>query len=126
METEIQTAGKPYKLELLTDQKVLNSSLRDEDLAFVTVRVVDKEGRLCPDASHLVRFFFFLKGKYKVGANGDPTCLDAFHLPEMHLFNGQMTAIIAETGGSGQIRIKASAKGLKPAELQIQVKEQGQ
>lgn len=125
METEIQTAGKPYKLELLTDQKVLNSSLRDEDLAFVTVRVVDKEGRLCPDASHLVRFSVKGKGKYKAGANGDPTCLDAFHVPEMHLFNGQMTAIIAETRGSGQIRIKVSAKGLKPAELQIQVKEQG-
>lgn len=123
METEIQTAGEPYRLELHADKQVLNASLRDEDLAFITVKVVDKEGRLCPNASDLVRFSVKGKGKYKAGANGDPTCLEAFHLPQMHLFNGQMMAIIAETGEQGKIVVKASAKGLKPAEIQLDVKE---
>ena len=45
-------------------------------------------------------------------ANGDPTCLEAFHKPQMHLFNGQLTVIV--TRGTA---VKVSAKGLRSAEL---------
>lgn len=40
----------------------------------------------------------------------------------MPVFNGQMTAIVAEKGQAGTICLKAEAKGLKSAELVLAVK----
>ena len=120
-ETVVRTAGEPYRLVLRADKDTLNAGLRDEDLAFVTVSVVDREGNLCPDAQHEVKFSVRGTGYYKAGANGNPVCLEPFGRPQMPVFNGQMTAIVAENGETGTVRLKASARGLKPAELVLRV-----
>ncbi len=118
----VRTAGKPYRIVLKADKDTLDADLRDEDLAFVTVSVVDREGNLCPDAQHTVKFSVRGAGYYKAGANGNPVCLEPFGRPQMPVFNGQMTAIVAEKGQAGTIRLKAEAKGLKSAELVLAVK----
>jgi beta-galactosidase len=116
-ETEMQTAGAPDHIELTADRTQLTADGRD--LAFVTVKVVDKEGRLCPDAQHLVKYAVKGKGVYRAGANGDPVSLEQFHLPQMHVFNGMMTAIVQTTDQAGDITLTASAKGLKGATLKL-------
>jgi beta-galactosidase len=120
METEVHTAGKPYAIELVPEE---NRSLKAgaEDLAYITVRIVDKNGILCPDAQHSVKFSVKGAGTYRAGANGDPTNLELFHLPKMKVFNGMMTAIVQEGGKAGKITLVASAKGLKSAKLEIEV-----
>ena len=121
MEKVVETAGKPYAIELVAEEnRALNAGT--EDLSFITVRIVDQQGRLCPNAQHLVRFEVKGAGKYRAGANGDPTNLELFHLPQMHVFNGMMTAIIQENGTSGEITLTAKAKGLKSGKLKIVVK----
>lgn len=120
METEVHTAGEPYAIELIPEEKrSLNAGT--EDLAYITVRVVDKNGNLCPDAQHSVKFSVRGAGTYRAGANGDPTNLELFHLPKMKVFNGMMTAIVQESGKSGKVTLTASAKGLKSAKLEIVV-----
>ena len=118
----VRTAGKPYRIVLKADKDTLDADLRDEDLAFVTVSVVDREGNLCPDSHQTLRFSFRGGGDYKAGANGNPVCLEPFGRPQMPVFNGQMTAIVAEKGQAGTLRLKAEAKGLKSAELVLAVK----
>ena len=120
METELQTAGNPYAIELVAEE---NRALvaGTEDLAYVTVRIVDKQGRLCPNAQHKVSFTVKGAGHYRAGANGDPTNLELFHLPQMHVFNGMMTAIGEEQGKAGTITLTAHAKGLKSGKLVIKV-----
>ena len=118
----VRTAGKPYRIVLKADKDTLDADLRVEDLAFVTVSVVDREGNLCPDAQHTVKFSVRGAGYYKAGANGNPVCLEPFGRPQMPVFNGQMTAIVAEKGQAGTLRLKAEAKGLKSAELVLPVK----
>lgn len=49
-------------------------------------------------------------GRFIAVANGDPTSLESFQEPSMHLFNGQLTVIV--TRGT---EVKVSAKGLRPA-----------
>ena len=122
METEIRTAGEPYRLVLTSDKSVLNSGLRDEDLAFVTVSVADRNGVPCPDVTPQVEWTVKGDGYYKAGANGDPTCLEPFASRKMHLFSGKMTGIIAESGKPGKIKVVVKAKGLKTAELELTVK----
>jgi len=111
----IHTAGRPHHLELVADRTQLQAD--GKDLSYVTVRVVDKDGNLCPMDNRLVTFSVKGAGFYRAGANGDPTCLDLFHLPRMHAFSGELTAIIQTSESSGNIILKAKAAGIKSAEL---------
>ena len=116
----VRTAGKPYALRLDTDCKVLQAD--GDDLAYVTVSVVDKDGNECPAENRLVRFYVKGSGSYRAAANGDPTSLDLFHLPQMHLFSGKCTAIVQSTDKPGTVTLRASAKGLRPATIRIPVR----
>ena len=58
-------------------------------------------------------------GKYRAGANGDPTSLELFHVPQMKVFNGMMTAIVQSSEQAGDITLTATAKGLKSAKIVI-------
>ena len=91
-EKTVRTAGKPYCIELIPDRASLTAD--GKDLAYVNVRIVDKEGNLCPHDNRMVQFSVKGEGKYRASANGDPTCLELFHLPQMSLFNGQLTTIV--------------------------------
>lgn len=119
-ETAVETAGAPYRVELVPEESRPLQAGTD-DLAFVTVRIVDRQGRLCPTAQHEVQFRVKGAGRYRAGANGDPTCLEPFHQPRMHVFNGMMTAIVAEDGRTGPVVLEARSKGLKTAVLTLQV-----
>ena len=117
-EKEIHTAGAPHHLELIPDRKIIEAD--GKDLSFVTVRIVDKEGNLCPGAGHLLNFKVKGAGTYRAGANGDPACLDLFHLPQIHAFNGMMTAIVQSSDNAGKIVLEVTGKGLKKATLVIE------
>ncbi len=119
-EREICTAGAPHHIELEVDRPTINADGRD--LAFVTVKVVDKDGNLCPNAQHLIKYSVKGNGWYRAGANGDPTSLEMFHLPQMKVFNGMMTAIVQSTDEAGEITLTATAKGLKSAKIVITTK----
>ena len=116
-EREIRTAGKPHHIELTADRATITADGRD--LSFITVRVVDKDGNLCPDAQHLVEYSVSGEGFYRAGANGNPVSLELFHEPRMQLFNGMMTAIVQSNTTPGEITLTAKAKGVKSAKIVI-------
>ena len=119
-EKTVRTAGKPHHIELVTDR---SSLLADgKDLAYVTLRIVDKDGNLCPNDGRLVSFKVKGAGKYRASANGDPTCLDLFHKPEMHAFGGMLTVIVQSGEKAGEIELQATAKGIKTGTIRIPVK----
>ena len=116
-EKEICTAGKPHHIELVADRKLIAAD--GKDLSFITVKVVDKDGNLCPDAQHSIRYSVKGAGFYRAGANGDPISLELFHHPQMKVFNGMMTAIVQNNGKPGEITLTASGKGLRSAKMVI-------
>lgn len=115
----VRTAGKPHHLEVVADRMQLTAD--GKDLAYLTVRVVDKDGNLCPADNRLVTFSVKGAGTFRAAANGDATCLDLFHLPRMHAFSGQLTAIVQTGTEAGQLVFEAKAKGLKSAKLTLDV-----
>lgn len=117
-EKELHTAGAPHHIELVADRTVLKAD--EEDLAFVTVKVVDKEGNLCPLAENEIRFKVKGAGSYRAGANGNSISLESFQSPKMKAFSGMMTAIVAASERPGEIILEASASGLKKAVLKLQ------
>lgn len=119
-EKTVRTAGKPHHIELVTDRSSLQAD--GKDLAYVTFRIVDKDGNLCPNDGRLVSFKVKGAGKYRASANGDPTCLDLFHKPEMHAFGGMLTVIVQSGEKTGEIELQATAKGIKTGTIRIPVK----
>lgn len=119
-EKTIRTAGKPHHIELVTDRTSLQAD--GKDLAYITLRIVDKDGNLCPNDGRLVNFKVKGAGKYRASANGDPTCLDLFHKPEMHAFGGMLTVIVQSGEKVGDMELQATAKGVKAGIIRIPVK----
>ena len=116
----VRTAGKPHHIELVSNRNELTAD--GKDLAYITVKVVDKDGNLCPADSRQINFSVKGAGKYRAAANGDPTNLEQFHLPKMHAFNGMLTAIVQSGETAGEIVLTAKASGVKAGNIRIQTK----
>lgn len=116
----LRTAGKPHHLVLTSNRKSLVAD--GEDLAYITVQVADKNGNIIPTDNRTVNFSVSGAGTFEATANGDPTSLMPFQNPKMNLFSGAATAIVRSADKEGEIKFTASAKGVKPATLSLQVK----
>ena len=119
-EQSIRTAGAAARIELIPDRDTLSAD--GKDLSFIRVRVTDSEGNLCPTYNQLVKFSVEGAGNYRAAANGDATCLDPFHLPQMHAFSGELTAIVQADERPGTIRFTATAEGMEPATIEIRTR----
>lgn len=122
LQKTVRTAGEPYALELIPARESITAD--GKDLLYVTVRVVDKDGNLCPLDSRKVRFDVSGAGKFRAVANGDPTCLELFHIPEMSAFGGMLTAIVQSSEQPGRITLTASADGLRDGVLKTKSEKQ--
>lgn len=120
-ETVKQTAGEPHHIELEVFDQDLSAD--EENIAFVTVKVVDAQGRLCPAADNTLRFQVRGNGCFRAACNGDPTSLELFHQPQMKAFNGQLVVLVQSNGKAGNIRLNVESEGLKPAKTILSVQE---
>ncbi|MBD8490698.1 DUF4982 domain-containing protein [Echinicola sp. CAU 1574] len=119
-EKMLKTASKPHHIELVPEQDAVQAN--GKELAFVMVRIVDKEGNLCPQDQHSVSFKVTGAGSFKAVANGDPTSTELFHVPEMKVFNGELTLVVESSKEAGEIIIDAKARGLKRSSISIHSK----
>ena len=116
----VRTAGRAHHLELSADRTTISPD--GKDISFVTVRVVDKDGNLIPDDGRLLKFKVTGAGSFRAAASGNPASLDAFHLPQHHVFSGQLVALVQSAERAGEAVLTVSAKGLPSASIRIQVK----
>ncbi len=116
-EKVVKTAGKAAAIKLTPDRPVLKAD--GEDLCFVNVSLTDKDGNPVPVDNRLIKVKVSGAGSFKAIANGDPTCLESFQEPQMHLFSGQLTVLVQSTTEAGGIRIEVSGKGVRTAILNI-------
>lgn len=117
----IRTAGKPHHIELSADRNAINAD--GVDLAYINVRIVDKDGNLCPNETREISMTVNGAGTFRAAANGDATCLTTFHTPKLKLFSGQLTAIVQSSENEGKVTLTAKAKGVKDGVLTIIVKK---
>ncbi len=114
----VRTAGAPARIVLKADRNRISS--KGEDLSFVTVSVVDKNGTPCPTATNTMKFEVSGAGKYRAACNGDATSLVAFNSTEMPLFSGELVVVV-EGLKRGTAMLIVSADGLPTAKLPIEV-----
>ena len=104
-EKTVHTAGKPaqLKLDVWTQSEGLIAD--GEDLAFVTVSLVDKNGTLIPDAADQLTFTVKGAGTFRAVCNGDATSLEPFTKPTMKLFNGQLVVVVQAAKTPGDLTL---------------------
>ena len=119
-EEVVRTAGRPHHLQLdvwtqQSERSPLTSHLSPlkadgQDLAFVTVSLVDKDGTLIPDAQDQLTFDVQGAGTFRAVCNGDATSLEPFTQPTMKLFNGQLVVVVQAGHEVGDIVLTVSDK----------------
>ena len=112
---EIHTAGAPAKIELSADRKLIAAD--GKDLSFITVKILDKDGNVVPDADNLVNFK--INGEAFIASvdNGDPVSHDSFKVNYRKAFHGLALAIVQAKDKAGVINFTATSNGLQSASV---------
>ncbi len=116
---ETHTAGPPHHIRLRAERATLAAD--GQDLAFVTARVEDAQGNLCPDAANLLQVAASGAGRFRALANGDPTNLEIFHQPRMKAFQGQLVVLVQATDQAGEAGVEVTGNGLVSGSLRLKI-----
>jgi len=115
---EVRTTGAAARIELRPDRSEIAADGRD--LSFITVRITDADGRVCPCAGNLVSFELDGPGRIAAVGSGDPTSLEPFEADERRAFNGLCLLIVKSAEKqSGRVKVRATSPGLEAAEIAV-------
>ena len=114
---EVKTAGAAHHIRLVADRPALTAD--GKDLAFITARVEDAQGNLCPNAVQALSFAVSGAGSFRAISNGDATNLESFQKPQMRVFQGQLVTIVQASDKAGTVRVKASSTGLQSGSIEL-------
>ena len=114
----VTTTGLGAKITMNADRPVIAGD--GKDLAFVTVSIADKDGRMVPRSKNLLTFEISGPGEIVALDNGDATSLEPFQASQRKAYNGLALAIVrAKPGTAGVITLRARSEGLEPTEVKI-------
>ena len=125
IEKIVETTDKAAQIVLVPVKTALTAD--GKDATVVNVHVVDKKGRIVPDANELI--YFSLTGDAKIigVGNGDPSC----HEPDKcadeewqrSLFNGKCQLIIQSGKTNSTLNLTATSEQMKPATATFNAKK---
>ena len=119
-ESVLTTAGKPARLRLTADRKVLQAD--GQDLSFITVEAVDAQGQLEPNSDQEVHFATTGPGVIAAVGNGDGQDPKPYQGDRRKLFGGRALVVVRTTGQAGEIQLKATTPDLEEGAIDIQTK----
>ena len=115
--TLLCTAGEPAALRLTTDRHVITAD--GQDLAFITVEVIDRNSNVCPDAAIPCEAVVKGQGQLLAFASADLKDREPYTSPKVTTWKGRALLVVRSTEKKGrtQVSIKSS---LPTAALTIQ------
>ena len=93
-------------VEGCTDEHNVLLNADGNDLAFITVSLLDKDGNECTLADDELTFEVTGAGTFKAACNGDATSLESFTQPQMKLFSGKLVVVVQSKKQKGDITLK--------------------
>jgi hypothetical protein len=121
--TAVVTAGEERRLVAVADRSRLED--HPDELAFVAVEVVDRDGIRATDLSTSVRLRVEGVGRQQGFGSGSPTMTGSYVDDSHELFDGRALAVVRPTG-PGTITVTASAPGFEDARVTLTVAERGE
>ena len=106
--TYLCTAGEPAALRLTPDRHVITAD--GQDLSFITVEVVDKNGWVCPDAAIPCEAIVKGEGQFLAFASADLKDREPYTSPHVTTWKGRALLVVRSTEkkGNAQVSIKSS------------------
>jgi beta-galactosidase len=115
---EVHTAGAAVNIRLIPDRATIIAD--GQDLSFVTVRIEDKDGNLCPLADNQVQFRVAGAGGIAGVDNGNAATVEPFQADHRKAFNGLALLIVrSHAGQAGTIQVHATSDGLQSASIEL-------
>ena len=104
----LSTAGEPAALRLTSDKTMLNHD--GQDLAFITVEVIDKDGNICPDAAIPCEAVVKGQGTLLSFASADLKDREPYTSPRATTWKGRALLVVRSTQKKGgtQVSIKSN------------------
>ena len=118
---EIRTAGAPAQITLTPDRDKIVAN--GQDLSYIKVTILDKDGNVCPDADNEIKFSLDGKAGILAGLdNGDATNHESFQGTQHKAFHGLALAVLKSNyDATGALTLTATADGLTSATTTVTV-----
>jgi len=115
----LSTAGEPAALRLTADKNSLNHD--GQDLAFITVEVIDKNGNICPDAAIPCEAIVKGQGSMLSFASADLKDREPYTSPKVTTWKGRTLLVVRSMQKRGKIQVSIKSS-LPTATLNINSK----
>ena len=116
----LATASEPVAVRAIAEDKQLKAD--GEDLAFVQVEAIDKDGRVCPNAEVKLQLQVTGVGTLAAAGNADIKDLDPYTDNEMTTWKGRGLIVLRSTNKTGMVRLNIKPEGMKPIAVSIPCK----
>ncbi len=118
--SELRTAADAVQIKLSADTAQIKAD--GQDLSFITVELLDKNGVRNPKAQNLVKFELKGPGTIVGVGNANPVSIESNQQPQRKAWQGRCLVIVKSDRTPGDVVLKARAEGLKQAEIVITVR----
>jgi beta-galactosidase len=119
-EKTLKTTGRVEQIKMTLDRPVITSDRND--LAYVTVELVDANGRRVPDADSNIQFTVDGDAELAAVGNGNPMEPKSFQTNTCTSFQGRCLVILRPNGKSGMVSLMARCESIvsEPCLVEIQ------
>ena len=114
----LATTGDATTIKLTPDRATIKAD--GQDLSFVDVEVVDKDGNLQPNADQLVTFSLDGPGTIAGLGNAYLKSEEPYQGTQCHVYKGRAQIVIRSQEKAGECTLKASADGLNATTAKIE------
>lgn len=111
------TTSEPAALKLTADRAQIDANRND--LSFVKIEIVDKNGHLVPLDSAEIKLSIIGSGELVASGNANPGDMGSVNNPIVKSWKGKAQAIVRPFEEAGEIKLIAEAEGLVKGELVI-------
>jgi beta-galactosidase len=115
---EVVTTGEPAAIDLQSDKTTLDADGRD--VAHLTVKIVDDQGRMVPTAGNNLKFTVEGAGKLVGVDNGNMSIDEPFKADQRTAFYGLALGILQSTRSPGPIAVTVTSDGLPDRSIRLE------
>lgn len=114
---KLETTSQPVSIRLNADRDRLK--IRTEDLSYVTIELIDRQGRVVPDNDVSVKISCSGNGRIIASGNGAYADMQSFRSLVPATFRGRAQAVVQPTG-KGNITLTVSSNVLSEASVTLE------
>ena len=117
----LRTSGTPSSIRLTTQEQSIKAD--GQDLAFVVVEVLDKNGNIVSDATNEIEFSVHGAGTLEATGSADLKDEKSYMASVRKAWKGRAIAVIRSTKQKGKVTLKVVSKGLSSDAIIIKTKK---